>query len=120
VKFSLRDGLRPPVGLRRKESKPAIASHKNCRRPGVQGKSWWLFRTFQFSVDQLIMLTIQALSALAQVWCVGRTRNIREGGMTDASLVPIRRTQVCFKSRCTVSLNGRRQQQELFVVELKQ
>ena len=40
------------------------------------------------------MLTIQALSALAQVWCVGRTRNIRGGGMTDASLVPIRRTQV--------------------------
>lgn len=84
VKFSRRDGVRPPVGLRRKGSKPAIASHKNCRRAGVHGKSWWLFRTFQLSVDQLIVLTLQALSALAQVRCVGRTRNIRGGGMTDA------------------------------------
>ena len=41
------------------------------------------------------MLTIQAVSALAQVWCVGRTRNIRGGGMTNVSfLVPIRCTQV--------------------------
>jgi hypothetical protein len=95
VKFSRRDGVRPPVGLRRKGSKPAIASHKNCRRAGVHGRSWWLFRTFQLSVDQLIVLTLQALSALAQVRCVGRTRNIRGGGMTDASfLVPIRRIQV--------------------------
>lgn len=32
VKFSRRDGVRPPVGLRRKGSRPAIASHKNCRK----------------------------------------------------------------------------------------
>jgi hypothetical protein len=42
-----------------------------------------------------MVLTILALSALAQVRCVGRTRNIRGSRMTDASfLVPIRRIQV--------------------------
>jgi hypothetical protein len=45
MKFSGRDGVRPSVGLRRKGSKSAIASHKHCRRAGVRGKNWWLFKT---------------------------------------------------------------------------
>jgi hypothetical protein len=49
---------------------------------------------FSSSVDQLIMLKLPALSSLAQVQCAGRTRNIRGGGMADASLALIRRIQV--------------------------
>jgi hypothetical protein len=45
VKFSRHDSVRPSVGLRRKGSKSAISSHKNCRRAGVHDKNWWLFRT---------------------------------------------------------------------------
>ena len=95
TEFSRARRLSASVGLRREGSKSAITSHKNCRRAGVEGKSSWLFRTFQLSADQLIVLTLLALSALAQVRCVGRTRNVRGSRMTDASfLVPIRRIQV--------------------------
>ena len=64
VKFSRRDGVRPPVGLRRKGSKPAIASHKNCRRAGVHGKSWWLFKKSRRGRDATAPgLAISALRA---------------------------------------------------------